>query len=754
MDTDYYKIIKYNNILAYIILMLIADINTGQILNLKDDKFCNFFIFSQVRESLFGKLFLRLNEKEKIAISNVPLLGYVLFYMACVLTNSYIWLWPKNDKTQIISIQRVIINTMVDLINTLIEANMSKEKNFVYELIVNRIMHKIKNTYMDKNVYNMLNDMIKQKVIIDKDTNKYSFVSKKDQILELKIEKTFESVIIYDKKSCDTKQDKLDVDIHVTFDNDIDVYTNCPDGRFHEWIFNNNSIICNLCNTRYNDLSKDSSENTSRFNQLKLLYLRKMANTYCDTGDIHDINVETHVCNKCKINIRDHKYTNDELFKLEKNLKKKHDMKALDQLDIIKKHFEKIDRKKEHDLKVLVTLDQRYHKFTDNKLSNYVDDFIDLLIKNVGEKIKDQNKTLYLKDTLYIIKNDYMGNPIKNNIIILSSDDKIMFKDNHFYYKRNVLYYHDKVHSAYVYYDAMTKNYLGYTKDNKKFESYKSNNYIDVVHSIRDMLLMIGLENEFYNINHLVSNKNIKINNIELLKQIIRIRCNNLRQIIQRTNSIIEKINNSAPEKENPYNIEEYKLVSEFKKSLRKFNTTDEENKAPVFKHLYTITNNIPIKEIDKEVHFDVNNNIINTKILNKLNNTDNVLLFYYIYNLQKLIEYNQQPAIRTNISYLIVRIIQYSYYMYFIPIDNSQIRKFDSLMLLDAPYIDEFSRVVGYYQELINVKEIDEEAVKEKEYDMNEEQNALDIDEYDENDLYEDNDANEDVVENLMGLD
>jgi hypothetical protein len=33
----------------------------------------------------------------------------------------------------------------------------------------------------------------------------------------------------------------------------------------------------------------------------------------------------------------------------------------------------------------------------------------------------------------------------------------------------------------------------------------------------------------------------------------------------------------------------------------------------------------------------------------------------------------------------------------------------------------------------------------------MKEEQNALDIDEYDENDLYEDQDPNEDVVENLL---
>ena len=33
----------------------------------------------------------------------------------------------------------------------------------------------------------------------------------------------------------------------------------------------------------------------------------------------------------------------------------------------------------------------------------------------------------------------------------------------------------------------------------------------------------------------------------------------------------------------------------------------------------------------------------------------------------------------------------------------------------------------------------------------MKEEQNALDIDEYDDNDLYEDEDPNDDVVENLL---
>uniref|UniRef100_A0A6C0HVH9 Uncharacterized protein n=1 Tax=viral metagenome TaxID=1070528 RepID=A0A6C0HVH9_9ZZZZ len=747
MDTDYYKQIKYNNILAYIALMLIADLNTGQILSFKDDKFCNFFIFTQIRESVFSKLFLRLNEKEKIAISNIPLLGYVLFYFACVFTNSYIWLWPKNDKSQIISVQKVVINTIVDLMNTLVEANMGTEKNFQYELIVNRLMQKIKSTYMDANVYKMLNDMIKQKVVIE--NNKYSFVSKKDKILELKIGEHEYVPLTKSKKHCDSRKDKMDTNIHEMFDYDIDVFTNCPDGRFHEWGFSNNNIYCTLCNTKYNDLIKDKAENdnnVSRVNQIKLLYLRKLASTYCISGDMHDIDIDTNICKKCKINVATHEYKSDELFKLEKNLRKVQDNKALLQLDHIKKYFEKIKERREHDLKILVVLNQRYEKFTENKLTNYVDDFIDLLIKSLGIKIKIDNKTLYLKDTIYIIKNDYSGSPIKNDIVLLSSDNKIMFKDNHFYYKRNVIYYNDKIHGAFVFYDALTKNYLGYTKDNKKFENYKSTMYIEVIHSIRDMLLMIGLEHEYINVKHFANKKDDFI-----IKHLIRLRCNNLRQIIQRTNSIIEKINNPGINKENPYNTEEFKLVSEFRKSLKNFRTTDSDNLNPIFKHIYTITNNATLKELPENSKINIINDMAEVKILNKLNNADSLLLFNYIYNLTKLIEYNTQPAIKMNICYMITKIIQYNYYNYYIPMENSQLRKFNSLLTIDAPYIDEASRVVGYYQDLVNVKEIDEEVNKEKDYDMKEEENALDIDDYDENDLYEDNDANEDVVEHLL---
>ena len=42
------KIIKYNNVLIYIFYILISDLNPGQILSLKDDKRCNYYLFNKI----------------------------------------------------------------------------------------------------------------------------------------------------------------------------------------------------------------------------------------------------------------------------------------------------------------------------------------------------------------------------------------------------------------------------------------------------------------------------------------------------------------------------------------------------------------------------------------------------------------------------------------------------------------------------------------------------------------------------------
>jgi len=740
LDVDYYKQIKFNNVLAYILLVLIADLNTGQIISMKDDRKCNYFLYSNIGEGLFSKLYIRITEKEKISISSIPLLAYVLFYMSCVLTNNYIWLWNSEDAKQQYNVQKTIIHTMVDLINTLIEANMLKDKNFLYELIVNRLMYKIKNTYIDTNALNIIKVEAQKKIKIDTVTNKISYIMKKDRVINLdKIEAYNPNVAV--GQLCKAITSKLDIIETKNFNYNADIYTNCIDGSFHQWDLKNKKLVCNLCNMVFDDIIIDKSdkashvENISRLTQLKLQYIKKFTNTYCISGELHEI--DANVCSKCKINVSTYKYSQAELSKLEKNLKEINNINTTKQLDTIRKYFEKEIRRIENTNQVINRMNERYVKYTNNKMINYIDDFIDVLIKNLGNKIKINNSTIYLKDTIFIIKNDYMGNDIKDHITILSSDNKIMYQNNHSHYKMNVLYYLDKVNNVYVYYNLLTKNYIGYSKDNKTFNSYKSNNSIEVISSIKDMIQNMGLENQFTNIYHISKyymEKDAKIDIPYIYTNIIRNRCNNLRQIIYRTVSIIEKVKNVHNNKFNEHNKEEFKLVADFQKSLKNFNTSND--KSEIFDKLYIVTNNIDVLPVNKDM--DKNNlykQYIDTSVLISLNNMDSKLLFYYLYNMNRLIEFNDLSAIRTNLCYMIIKIIIFSYNLYYIPIDSSEIRKFDSILITETPYIDESMKAVGYYQDLVNVKEIDDEKEKEKNYDINEEMGSLDIDAIDNGD-------------------
>ena len=754
LDTDYYKTLKFNNVMAYILLMLIADLNIGMIVGMRDDKKCNYFLYSNIGEGIFSQLYIRMNEKEKIAVSKIPLLAYVLFYMSCIFTNNNIWLWNDMDKKQQqqYNIQKIIIHTMVDLINTLIEANMLKDKNFLYELIVNRIQYKIKNIYTDENALNQINNMMKQKIRIDTTTNKISYIVKKEKLISIDTNIITYNPIIVKTNKCESMTGELDKNEFIKFNYDINAYTNCIDGNFHEWEYKDNKLVCNLCSLMYNDiLSKDLKsndiENISRIKQLKLLYLRKMANTFCISGETHDIDITTNICNKCKLNVTTYKYSESELFKLEKNIRNLNNIKSIAQLDKIKRHFEKELKKKEMNNITLSKFNERYIKYTNNKLINYIDDFIDTLIKSVGIKIKIDSKTIYLRDTMYIIRNDYIGNDIKDPIIILSSENKIQEVLMHPFFKINVIFYRDNLNNIYVYYDNITKNYIGYSKDNKTFIKYKSNASIEIISSIKNMIVNMGLENQLYNMHHVSSNNNNIVNTIT---QIIRTRCNNLRQCIERTASIIEKVSNNYSSKNNLYNINEYKLVNEFQRSLRNFKTNDDNN-SHLFSHMYTITNNITINKIDETIvnTIPIIKQYIDTYVLINMNNMDCKLLFYYVYNLNKLINFNNSH-IRTNLCYMIIRLIIFNYNIYYVPFENSQIRKFDSFLLTDAPYIDESLRIVGYYMDLVNTKEIDEEVVKEVNYDMNEEMNAIDMDDNEKEDADLDYDANDEMLEHF----
>ena len=109
----------------------------------------------------------------------------------------------------------------------------------------------------------------------------------------------------------------------------------------------------------------------------------------------------------------------------------------------------------------------------------------------------------------------------------------------------------------------------------------------------------------------------------------------------------------------------------------------------------------------------------------------DTQMLFYFIFNLNRLIDYNDKKNIKNNICYLIVKVIQFLFNSIYINYDNLELRKFEFIINVEENLIDETMKVVGLYQELLTQEEIDDPERKEAEYTAQEEMNSLDIDDY-----------------------
>ena len=727
-DTDFKKIIKFNNIISYLILIIMANLNTGQILSFKENKKCNFYLFSKIKDMMFNNLFFRISKTEKIPVIKIEGFAYTLFYFSCMLTNSTIWLWDYSKKeNNIFLVQKVIIHTMIDLINTLFEANFMDKKYYLYELIVNRFKQRLKSIYNDTNLVNTIKKENLNKIKI-KD-GKMTYVTKKVQVININDIKESD-FFLFKKDECNIKIGILDKFIKSEKLLLFDKLSNCDDGKFHKFSFNNDKkdFICELCNQSYSNLSKQKISDKvdiEKAKLLKLIYLRNLGEKYCVSGKIHDID-ENNKCVKCKINIKERKYTNNELYTLEKNLKEHmtQDFQKIYKEIKKNKQFKKDKMVAIND--IIQNLDNKYEKNTQGVINNYISEFVNFIKDKVGNKVNIMNNNIFVDKNKYILKIDLYGNLLKKNIELIG-DNNIENKFDKFFNK-NVIIIKDNVNRANLYFDNITKIYLGYSKNNK-YEKIKTNLSLKIQYSIKNMLELLGLNNINYNINYIdfnyskMSIDELNNNKVKIINNIIRARVLNLRQIINNINTIINKV--KFKKSNNDMNILNI-LVKQFQQQINKINLDSGDGSKKVFKHLNIINNNYYTNKVDDSINIKITSNYLNTLFLQNLNNIDSKLLFYLIYSLKRLIAYNEN---KTNNIYMIIKIIHVSFNNYYIPYENYQIRKFDSLILKDRPYIDESLKVVGFYQELIDVNTIDEQNISNLLLEADEEKNSYDID-------------------------
>jgi hypothetical protein len=759
-DTDYYKIIKYNNIMAYLVFIIITELNSGQIISLKEDKRYNYFTFKKFGVNLFNDMFLRINQKEKIPIMKIPLLAYILYYFSGMMVSYRLWLYndkaiePKDKPMFLVGLQKTIIHTVMDLFNTLVEANLDQREktddksstplDYLYEIINTRIADKIKHTYNDDQLLKRVEMIAMKNINFDETTKKVTFLTKKIPTIDLNIEfKPMERI----KERCDLETSEIERIPFKSQSNEIDVLTNCMDGRFHVWNYKSGDMICNLCSKQYNELLKmikkgdtETEKQTTNdyLDKIKLINLKKLAKKYCISGDMHDLDSDGK-CSRCKVNINTYNPIDKELKQLERNIEIRTNDVTIMQINRMRQYNEDIAKKIIQDKETLNRMNRLYETETNNKLEYYIEKFVNRLSQTLGPKIKVKDTTIYLKETVYIIDHDYFGNEMRDSrqqpFVILSSENKINLTKSHPLFNQDILWYRDKASKVFVYYNSITLQYLGYSEDNKTLKKTKNNASLKIEHSLIHSIMYLGYENQYFNLYH--ANKmyirdltvDLGSNEKDVVENILRNRLSNLKQIIERVVSIITNIKNGG-KVTSKYNVEEKEIVTEFTKKLKNFNMTDIFADSNYIARKFAINTNLP-----ERLNISLSNNYMNLDQLNAMQNTDNKIIFFLIYNFNKLLDSNIQPAIQSELAHLIIIIIRFIYNQYYRPYSNYNIRKFDFELINETPYIDEKFKVVGHYQELLTQQEIDDPDRKEAQYSDQEAAESLDIDDYEKDD-------------------
>ena len=777
-DKDFYKPIKQNNVLAYVIFLIMLELNDTQV-GFIDNKyntkgFCNFTIFDKVYTNIFSGLKFKKNNKgDTVNVVDYPIFCYILYMIACYATKYKLWYHDikdnmkdgKDEKTirQKLAplIQKIIITTVIDVINSILEygflslsvpkANVNvKSRRHIYEVLIAKFYNKLETTFSNQKLYDSFKDEGRTSIGADKK----SFIITKPEAYKLSgTYKTIYDLPINWRKITPTRL-FLPIFIHkIDKYYDINNITNCESGNFHEWAFSNKTLECKICKKKSIELKYDKSLTDSIKTKNNIIRLDNLAKTYCKVdGEPHDFiddDKNNKICKKCKLSDT-HKYTDKELLELDKQFNNKLVNKANNSIIKSKQINDKIKDENDYINKLKIKIEDEYNEVV--KKQNNLDEFINSFITyfNVLGNI---NK---LKYNTYVFDHDHLGNKLDKEVVIIDSDNKINYKSNHPFFKTDVLYYTSyKAGKIDVFYDIKTNILLGYKEENKNFILNKlQNKRIRIEYSLFNKIKLLGYDRSNYNIeikelNDKSNIKTIENDKINQIKNIIRNRNSNLKAFIYKFQRFINRLSNKyttpIPKRETKYvNDEENYYVNKFeniinnyKKKINNIKLSSESGNHTIFKHWNGI-DNITTEKLN-ELNYNIDNNIIKSSDINIIDKSGNLLLFYIVNELTKLIKYNSKnQSVLCNI---LSDFIDSYYFVYYEEEHehNLDYKRF-SYIINSQTYVNEVMERIGetegIYEEYIDPNKVITEEEQDQIDDDNEAQEALDV-ENDEIDYY-----------------
>jgi hypothetical protein len=784
-EKDYYKKLKQNNIITYIMILMILELNESQITFMTGDKkdICNFPIFEKIGGMLFENLKILKNKGGDIDnIKHYKVLCYVIYLISCMATRYKMWNHEYSEESKQKKkkfdplVQKIIIHTIVDVLNSIIE--LSGRKNLQghhYEVISTKFFQKLTTIFDSKTLLGKLKNE-EDAYSVQYDRKSFVLIKSEPHHLKGKYIPTGFSDPIYSKVPppkyfIPARTKTFQKYYHLTN------VTNCETGEFHKWSVKGKFYVCDHCNENMETLKLNESLTKKINENFHFLKLAKLSKKYCMSGDTHtftyDEKTKIYSCQKCKFKSSDN-LSNKELLELEGTLLLEKN-KNINQESASEHKTEEIHSKDlEYKKRFIEKLTERYNKDKKNDQYGFIQNLVSNIENVIGKDTSIQNTKL--KDNVYTINHDHFGYELDKPIVITDNDNKIFYKNNHSFFKTNVIYYTSyKAGKIDVFYDSITRILLGYKESNKDYVlSKKADKKIVINYSLSNKLKLLGYSTQFINITDRyeeINNTNKSLDrdysensesiSKEIIHNVVRNRITNLKRTIYQFQSVINRIKNNYKEvthqeestnvenqnqNQNP-NMEKMRveqlsefdgLVSKYQKKLNNIILVDQNGDHKVFKHWKAVNEELFSENLeDINIKVDEETKIIDSDEINKVDISGNLILYYIITEIEKMLQFNQNKFLQTSITEFIVDFVNYVFGLFNIDfiINDFDIKRF-SYILKSIGFIHDIEQkgngldeVSGIYEEYKDPAEEPTDEEKEQADDDEEEAQAMDMD-------------------------
>lgn len=769
-DKDFRKPIKQNNIISYLLFLIILEINESQILFVGGEKkgICNLQIFEKVFHPLFDGLKIRINNKGDIAnITTYKILCYLIYIIGCSIIKYNMWYYEYPDitkkKAYTAVIQKILVHTLVDVINSILENSSTPNAHYLYEIVSIKFFKKLMSTFSDEELYKRLQNNGKTSLIGEK--KEFILTKKKSVTLSGKFTPLPFNVpprLIIRMPKFFMKKNVMQYLKYYNINN----VTNCKSGEFHDWNAKDGEYVCKLCDIELKNVKLNKSDSEKILKEFKYVRLQGLSTKFCYVdGLLHQFiqkeseNNDT-LCIKCK-NSESHKYSHEELDKLEISLEKTKEQKSAEVINKEQSIESEIKKDENYIEKIYNALLKEYtNASSSGKNYKFIDDLLDIIQGTIGNETKQGSET-FLRENAYIINHDHLGYTLDKNVILTDTNNKINYKQNHSFFKKDVIHYtsHNKLGKIEIFYDATTKILLGYREESKNFvENKKHDRRIIINYSILNKLKILGYPSQFIDVsseyNDYFSGKE-NIENIdkdlatkEIVMNIIRKRISNLKKTIYEFQRTLSKILNnyySDPilfDDETEYFSNKFiALIENHKKKISEVSLTNEKREHLIFKHWKAVDKGIFAKNLQEVKYKFDEQSTINTDDLNKLDQNGNIILYFIVTELTKLLDYNPNKFAKASVCYFIIDFINLMFESFNIEnlTNNIDIKRF-GYILSSATYIQEIMEKTGvretegiYSEYREEMSQEEKEKLMEEKQDSREEQEAMDLEsEYD----------------------